>query len=149
MFIMVRMLVKGAWNRHKTCMHGPVKPCVEPLGLLNPNSKHGKSKSIWSKVLVSSGNVRAWATWAPSLRRTELMMNGLRLSFELQVWRGWHSMQHNCSHCTFTALKKSWFSTLHCALALSPAPKSFLLLWGFKIFYIFLDNIWYADTDTA
>lgn len=44
MLIMVRMLVKGAWNRHKTCMHGPVKPCVEPLGLLNPNSKHGKSK---------------------------------------------------------------------------------------------------------
>lgn len=44
MLIMVRMLVKGAWNRHKTCMYGPVKPCVEPLGLLNPNSKHGKSK---------------------------------------------------------------------------------------------------------
>lgn len=59
MLIMVRMLVKGAWNRHKTCMHGPVKPCVEPLGLLNPNSKHGKSKckhdipsTVISKVLA-------------------------------------------------------------------------------------------------
>lgn len=70
----------------------------------------------------------AWG-WALSCRYEE---GGIQCNITTQP------SVHLCPHCTFTAFKKSWFSTLHCALALSPASKSFLLLWGFNDFYIFL-----------